>query len=795
MADERAATPEQLAAIRVRGSAAVRAGAGAGKTRVLAEHFLHLLRGDEGQPPPVEQVSEILAITFTEKAAAEMKTKIRELLGAEAARAPVAERPRWERARRELLGAQISTIHAFCHRVVRENPIEAAVDPASVLLDEHESKVWRENAVEDALTARLRAGDAGARLLVGRFGLRRGRDGGAVGHCLRLLDRLATTGHDADWVVETTAAQAARVPDAERALRASCDRLVARIEEVVGGKGRTERVERLREAWPRWKPILHGLRGDSPRADVLRLAELLPLLSRIVTNISDELCADGGKLGGSIPAYWGALAAREPSAAVAALLADVARSVRARRDADGVLTFDDLILEARGVLTRHPAVRDRYARRFRAILVDEFQDTDAVQAGLVQALAGDAVPLFVVGDEKQSIYGFRGADVSVFHSMRERLGRDLTLGRNFRSQPAILQFVNALAEQTLRLPPTVLDPSYWTVFDDTQRLVPDRPQTWKGPGVRLVSFVAEQEKRSGEISTGDMRELEARVLAGVIRGLHDGDDVPFGGITVLFRALTEVKLYEHALRRSQIPYYVVKGRGFFQCQEIRDLLNLLAAIGNVEDALALAAVLRSPFFAFDDDLLARLAWPADRSRPDLARRFRPAETFADLPEEAARPPPGAGPAGAAAPARQPGDDRRAPRGGARRDGLRGGLPDAVPGHAESRQRPQADRAGARRGAPAPLRAPPVRRVGPRARGARAARAGGHARRRAGRRRPPDDDPPGEGARVRRRDPAGPRPPPRERPQPRGAGRRARRPRPARRRGRRPSAERLAEPVP
>jgi ATP-dependent helicase/nuclease subunit A len=634
MADERAATPEQLAAIRVRGSAAVRAGAGAGKTRVLAEHFLQLLRGDEGQPPPVEQVSEILAITFTEKAAAEMKTKIRELLGAEAARAPVAERPRWERARRELLGAQISTIHAFCHRVVRENPIEAAVDPASVLLDEHESKVWRENAVEDALTARLRAGDAGARLLVGRFGLRRGRDGGAVGHCLRLLDRLATTGHDAEWIVETTAAQAARVPDAERALRASCDRLVARIEEVVGGKGRTERVERLREAWPRWEPILRGLRGDSPRADVLRLAELLPLLSRIVTNISDELCADGGTLGGSIPAYWGALAAREPSAAVAALLADVARSVRARRDADGVLTFDDLILEARSVLTRHPAVRDRYARRFRAILVDEFQDTDAVQAGLVQALAGDAVPLFVVGDEKQSIYGFRGADVSVFHSMRERLGRDLTLGRNFRSQPAILQFVNALAEQTLRLPPTVLDPSYWTVFDDTQRLVPDRPQTWKGPGVRLVSFVAEQEKRSGEISTGDMRELEARVLAGVIRGLHDGDGVPFGGITVLFRALTEVKLYEHALRRSQIPYYVVKGRGFFQCQEIRDLLNLLAAIGNVEDALALAAVLRSPFFAFDDDLLARLAWPADRSRPDLARRFRPAETFADLPDEA-----------------------------------------------------------------------------------------------------------------------------------------------------------------
>ncbi len=118
---ERAATPEQLAAIRVVGSAAVRAGAGAGKTRVLSEHFLHLLRGEDGERP-VEQVSEILAITFTEKAAAEMKTKIRALLTAEAAGAPAAEWPRWERARRELLGAQISTIHAFCHRSSARTP-------------------------------------------------------------------------------------------------------------------------------------------------------------------------------------------------------------------------------------------------------------------------------------------------------------------------------------------------------------------------------------------------------------------------------------------------------------------------------------------------------------------------------------------------------------------------------------------------------------------------------------------------------------------------------------------------
>jgi ATP-dependent helicase/nuclease subunit A len=631
---ERGPTPEQRDAIRVVGSAAVRAGAGAGKTRVLSEHFLHLLRGEDGQAPAVEQVSEILAITFTEKAAAEMKTKIRELLTAEAAGAPAAERSRWERARRELLGAQISTIHAFCHRVVRENPLEAAVDPAAVLLDEHESRAWLEGAVEDALTAKLRAGDAGAKILVGRFGLRRGRDGGAVGHCMRLLARLATTGRSPEWVVEATAAQKARVPAAEQAIRDARDRLVEKIEAVVDGTSRARAVVRLREEWPRWSPIVRRLDGSTPRAEILRLAELVMVLRDSVRYVNVDLGMRDGKFVGAIPANWGALAGREPSAAVAALLADVARSVRARRDGDGVLTFDDLIAEAHGVITRHPAVRDRYARRFRAILVDEFQDTDAVQAGLVQALAGDSVPLFVVGDEKQSIYGFRGADVSVFQTMRARLGHDLSLGTNFRSQPAILDFVNALAAATLRLPPNVVDATHWTVFDDTQRLVPDRPQTWRGPGVRLVSFVAEQEKRGGEISTSEMRELEARTLAGVVRGLHDEHGVPFGGITVLFRALTDVKLYEHALRRGDIPYYVVKGRGFFQCQEIRDLLSLLATVANGRDALALAAVLRSPFFGFDDDTLACLAWPPYRDRPDLARRFRPSETFGDLPEQA-----------------------------------------------------------------------------------------------------------------------------------------------------------------
>ena len=169
-------TDEQRAAVEVAGSAAVRAGAGSGKTAVLARRFVHLLRPDG----PVAEVSQILAITFTEKAAAEMTRKIREVIADELGAADAATRAHWARVRRDLLGAQISTIHAFSARVLRENQLEAGVDPRAVVLDEHESRTYVESTVEAALLSRLRAGDGAARELVLREGLAGGRSGGAV---------------------------------------------------------------------------------------------------------------------------------------------------------------------------------------------------------------------------------------------------------------------------------------------------------------------------------------------------------------------------------------------------------------------------------------------------------------------------------------------------------------------------------------------------------------------------------------------------------------------------------------
>src|SRR5262249_27548782 len=181
--------------------------------------FLHLLRPRPETMPLVDDVGRILAITFTEKAAAEMKQKIHALLGVELDRATGGERRYWERVRRELLAAQVSTIHAFCARVLRETPLEARIDPRATILDEHESQGYVEAAVEEELVARVRRGDPAARELVLRYRLHGGRQGGAVGVAVRLLASLGRMGRDEAWLAAAIERQEALAPAAAEAVR------------------------------------------------------------------------------------------------------------------------------------------------------------------------------------------------------------------------------------------------------------------------------------------------------------------------------------------------------------------------------------------------------------------------------------------------------------------------------------------------------------------------------------------------------------------------------------------------
>ena len=615
---------EQRRAILAAGGVAVRAGAGCGKTTVLTHRFVHLLRPDAAGRTLVDEVGAILAITFTEKAAAEMTQRIRALVLSEVERADVRSRAHWRKVRRDLLGAQISTIHAFCGRLMRENPLEAGVDPQARVLDEHASREYGEAAVERFLVERIRAGDAGARDLLERArGLRGGYGDGAVGALVRLLEGLARSGRDGDWLVEATRAQA-RAGDRE-AFDEARARLVTSIERALGDRQAT-RVQRAFAAWPQWRSWLEGLEPRDPDVVMPALVRLARILGKahLGSELKLELSRAGGQLRGRLPEAYGALVAAGACRRLAELVGGARAVLAERKRLDAVLTFDDLIDGARRLLAEHPGVCGRYARRFQAILVDEFQDTDHVQAEIITRLADGGPSLFVVGDEKQSIYGFRGTVVDVFRRTAERLGGAVPLGVSFRAVPGIVHFVNAMGARMLAMPPDGRAPDLWTPFDAAHALRPHRRARPGGVPVRLVTFAAEHERRraaSGAWRMAEARELEARVLAQVIEELVSDREAPVrhGDVAVLFRALNQVKTYEYALARRQIPYYVVKGRGFFQSQEVRDVVHLLAAIADPSDELALAGLLRSPIVGAPDDLLWQVARPVGDARASLRR--------------------------------------------------------------------------------------------------------------------------------------------------------------------------------
>jgi ATP-dependent helicase/nuclease subunit A len=286
----------------------------------------------------------------------------------------------------------------------------------------------------------------------------------------------------------------------------------------------------------------------------------------------------------------------------------------ARKRELGCLDFDDLLIQARTLLTRpgHERLRRQVASRIRLLLVDEFQDTDPLQVELVKALCdGDVAggKLFFVGDFKQSIYRFRRADPQVFRALSEEVppaGR-LPLTENFRSQPAILDFVNGLFCEDLG--------------EAYEPLVAHRSQVSPTPAVEFL-WAPLPETPDHKPTVSEIRQREAEWLARWLRAIHDSRQplvwdqeagkpaarpVEFGDMALLFRALSDVQQYEEALRRYDIPYYLVGGHAFYAQQEVFDLLNLLRSINSPSDEISLAGVLRSPYFSLADESLLWLS--------------------------------------------------------------------------------------------------------------------------------------------------------------------------------------------
>jgi ATP-dependent helicase/nuclease subunit A len=554
---------EQRAAVEARGLVFVSAGAGTGKTRVLVERFARAVC-DEGV-----DVESILVITYTEKAAGELRSRIR---------ARLVERGRPDLAR-ALDGAWISTIHGFCHRMLRSHPFAAGVDPRFRVLDESQGRVLRSEAFEAALTQFL-SGDDPARL---RLLAVYGADG---------LRRMLT------GVYET--------------LRSAGRELVLELGE---GPELETRVQELREA-------ARCLADDSGSGDAQRETARQALVLLETDTRAERLCDLGDlRARGERAATYEEARRATPQAALdelaaadrdllQELLAAFAAAYQEAKDRESALDFEDLQLRARDLLRDDDSIREREQLRFRALMVDEFQDTNRLQCELIDLISGDNTERFFVGDEFQSIYGFRHADVQVFRERRAGAGGGvLPLTMNYRSRPEVLAVVNHLFGGDFG--------------DEFQPLAAsgEFPDPVFGPPVELLVT----DKSSYADTAVHWRRGEARAIARRIRELIDAGDATPGEIVLLFAAGTDAEWYEEELRTLGIATYRGTGRGYFGQQQVVDLLAYLRLLRNRYDDEALVSVLASPFVGSSNDALALLRRAAPK-RPLFVALER------DLPE-------------------------------------------------------------------------------------------------------------------------------------------------------------------
>jgi ATP-dependent exoDNAse (exonuclease V) beta subunit len=605
----------------------VEASAGSGKTTLLVSRILAWVRSGRATLP------EIVAITFTEKAAAELRLRVREAVEAARPQAEAAERARLDQALADLELAPIRTIHAFCGDLLRQRPVEAGIDPGfriaapleGALLFEETWERWLEPAAAEAPPALHEAVALGipldtlrelASVLVNERDL-------LAGLPAPLPEDFADLNRDVRARVRALAAAA------PAGRRAEDDRLVRHLADLLGWVEQTDSLAETEQIGA----VLTELplrRVSGVGAQTVWGKEPIARARAALTEMGDRVAAAR------------AVRLHNVAAALARWLAGFVHAYGERLARLGLLDFHDLLGKSRDLLRTRPDVRRDFQQRYRTLLVDEFQDTDPLQLEIAFFLAEDpAGPpapawdqvrlapgrLFLVGDPKQSIYRFRRADIETYARARALVaaqGEILSLHTNFRSVGRLLAAVNRLFESQMQPPEDgAYQPAYAAVVP-----APDAPE---GDGPLVLEWPPET---PAPASVDERRAGEAAALAAVVRRAvgergcpvrdpRTGQPRPvgFGDVVCLFRTLGGVALYEDAFRAAGVPYRTLGGRHYFARSEVGWALAALTAVEDPYDPVALVAALRSPFFGVPDGAL--LAHTTAGGRPSYLAPLPP----------------------------------------------------------------------------------------------------------------------------------------------------------------------------
>lgn len=555
---------------------AVNAGAGTGKTKVLTERYIYIL--EHGDLEKGKEVESIVAITFTKKATQEMKERIREGIKK---RFSLGER--WIRYYRDMEKANISTIHGFCGNILRDNSLNAGVDPMFTILDQGEADILLEDTILEELIQSIEE-DEKIYNLVKVFN----RDDldKVVFEIKAIYNKIRTVGYSFEEVRDMTLSYISSIQLNPAHIRYIKESFIY----LMGKSRKNSKIDKLRtdDIW------LSFYKDNYPEEELISILEYL--YDNIGTNSKEADRIEGLK-----DTINNVFLIKEKEylwlyQGLFKLLIEIDRKYSVKKDELGSLDYDDLQILVLKLLDDQ-SIRKKYQNKFKYIMVDEFQDTNELQKKIFYKLCSkdeilDRNNLFVVGDPKQSIYGFRGADLQVFYHVMEDIEKisnqkTINLNKNFRTVDTILEFVNSL-------------------FD---KLMGTRYVSLKNHHVSKNKIDVEILEKEDLIAPPNISKrdyntyYESRLIASRIKELVEEGQFNYGDFALLFRASTMDYIYEEALMEYGIPYYNIGGKGFYHGQEIIDLMNGLKATSNRYDTISTIGFLRSPMVGLSDKTL------------------------------------------------------------------------------------------------------------------------------------------------------------------------------------------------
>lgn len=609
-------TPEQALAINtIKSNVSLLAGAGSGKTYVLMKRFVQILRADLSVNP-----TNIVAITFTRKAADEIKGRVRQAVSecVEQAQNDL-ERLRWQEHLQKVESAPISTIHSLCSRILRDNPVETQLDPEFTILEDFEAQDFFKETLQQYLRKNIKE-NAALRRLVQTYGVN-----SFVNQVTALGDKLS------ELVREENLAEP--YLKAKEELPALQQKLFAAVREVIEARealgAKTKGRQTLTEAAGLLDEMQKQLLAPEPDCSLLDASGVVKVSGKALAAELTNLKNLRQKLNNVLLNAKGCDLVQD----WLAVLQEFYACLSARKQENNVLFNDDLDLLAIEHLQKNEALRQKYQERYKYIMVDEFQDTNERQSQLIYLLCGNKLDntnnLFIVGDVKQSIYRFRHADVSVFNKVKEDIaqnaGQNLGMKTNFRSTQSIVESCNTAFCQLMDLP--------------KEEICLEHHEGANTGGAKVCLLQVPYKSKDDDLGAKeDKWQKEAEAIAAYLQQELPKVEPqlrPGASKAILLRAMTHCEILRQTLQGYGINCVVVKGKGFYEQQEALDILNLLAALHNRYASLELAGALRSNYFGLDDATLTQLFWQTENDKPlwDVLQAVGSGELQLNLPPE------------------------------------------------------------------------------------------------------------------------------------------------------------------